>query len=444
MLYFQSFDEVLSALKRRKGLIALITIAGCIASVIIALMQTPTYNAMAVVQIEDAQVSGTNSGAMAGGDTPPSLDARRTVRLIEQRVMSRGTLNEVMAQHGLFADDPSLTPNQRLARMREAVSINAILSGEAWQPSQSVSGMVIEANLDDPQKAADVANDLLARVMEEARARSFDRAQVELEFFNAEEARIREEIAAAERVITEYETANAELLPTNITVLQGELTTLNASLLSLRQQVLNLEANSTRTRPEALQRQVATLEDQIGLIEARIAEINGLLARAPLVERELLALERELAQLNEQFTVISRRKADAEMSQSLEEQRQLARFEVLEEAVVPVYAVSRSKRSIAILGGIASGLLALGVAFVLELMNPPLRNASQMERTLGLRPVVSVPVIDGGTLPSKNRKGSGWKFVLGALTALALGAMALIAKPIADWIGLTNSPRSAQ
>ena len=444
MLYFQSFEEVLSALKRRKGLIALITVIGCVISVIVALFSQPVYNATAVVQIEDAQVAGASTTVGAPMENRSSLDARRTVSLIEQRVMSRGTLNEVMETHGLFTDIPALTENERLVLMRDAVSIDMILSGEAWQPSQSVSGMIIEANLPDPQKAADVANDLLARVLEEARARSVERAAVELQFFNTEEARIREEIIAAEALITDYKTANAELLPSNITVLQGELTTLNGSILALRQQVLSLESSSTRTRPESLERQLTSLQEQIALIENRISEINALLAQAPTVERELSSLERELRQLNEQFTVISRRKTDAEMSQSLEQQRQLARFEVLEEAIVPVYAISRSKRSIAILGAIASGIVAVGVAFALELLNPPLRNANQMERVLGVRPVISVPLIENGDQVQKKSKGKKSRFGLGMLTALLLGALALIAKPLAELAGLTTSPRTAQ
>jgi hypothetical protein len=186
----------------------------------------------------------------------------------------------------------------------------------------------------------------------------------------------------------------------------------------------------------------------MGLIEDRIFEINALLTQAPVVERELVSLERELAQLNEQFTVISRRKADAEMSQSLEEQRQLARFEVLEEAIVPVYAISRSKRSIAMMGGVASVMLAVGVAFVLELMNPPLRNANQLERTLGLRPVISVPVIETAAGVSSKRKGKGKgngpKFGLGVAAALFIGLIAALAKPLAELAGIANKTRSAQ
>ena len=444
MLYFQSFEEGFSALKRRMRLIMLITFVGCIIALVIALSRIPVYNAIAVVQIEDAQVTGTNTSVGAMVDTRASLDTRRTVQLIEQRVMSRGSLVEIMDKYDLFNNLPNLTPAQRLDAMRQSVSIEAIGVGEPWQPVQAVSGMVITVNLSDPQKAADVANEVLARVMEEARSRSVDRAQVELEFFNVEESRIRAEIAAAEDVIAQFKSANAEVLPGNISVLQGELTTLNASLLTLRQQILTLESNSARVRPEELERQIRLLQDQINLIETRTTRINELLGRAPTVERELASLQRELTQLNEQFTVISRRKADAEMSQNLAEQRQLARFEVLEPAIVPVYAVSRSKRSIAMMGGVASLMLAVGVAFVLELMNPPIRNAAQMERVLGIRPVISVPVLEAANAAPSRKKGKGLKVMLGAVIALLLGVIALVAKPLASLAGLTLSPRNAQ
>lgn len=443
MLYFQSLDEVFAAIKRRLWLIILITLIGCVLSVLIALSQIPVYKATAVVQIEDAQVSSTNASPGAPTNAGAGLDARRTVRLIEQRVMSRDSLVDIMDTYGLFNDAPGMTLTQRLAQMRESASINPILTGETWQSNRAVSGVVIEVDLNDPQTAADVANELMTRVLDEARARSVDRAQAELEFFNAEEARIRDEIVAAEEAIGAFKSDNAEVLPRNISVLQGELTTLNGSLLTLRQQILSLQSDTSRVRPETLARQVDGLEDQIALIEERIAEINGLLTRAPTVERDLAALQRELSQLNEQFTVISRRQADAQMSQSLEEQRQLARFEVLERAIPPSYAISRSKRSIAMLGGIASGLFALGVAFVLEILNPPLRTAGQMERALGVRPVISVPMLGTGKQQPKPNKRKRSKFGLGVLVTMLLGLIALIAKPLAGLIGFTLNPRTA-
>lgn len=432
MLYFQSFEEVMLTLKRRRVIILTLFFLGCIASLVLALSTTPTYNAIAVVQIEDAQVAGTNTSAGAMVDNRASLDTRRTVQLIEQRVMSRGSLVDIMDEYDLFTDIPGLTQAMRVDRMRRAVTVQAIGGGEAWQPVQPVSGLFISTSLDDPQKAADVANEMLARVMEEARSRSVERAQLELDFFVVEEARIRDEIATAETEIADFKSANAEMLPSNILVLQAELATLNGNLLTLRQELLTRQSNSARTRPEALVREMALVQDQISLIEARIAEINALIAQAPEVERDLTGLERGLTQLNEQFTVISRRKADAEMGQLLSEQRQLARFEVLERAVVPDVPVSRGKRSVVMLGGMVSLALALGVAVVLELLNPVIRTAAQMERALGVRPVISVPLLDHKSVsPPKNRR-KRWIAALAVLGAGALVLLSRLAKPIAS------------
>jgi hypothetical protein len=44
-------------------------------------------------------------------------------------------------------------------------------------------------------------------------------------------------------------------------------------------------------------------------------------------------------------------------------------------------------------GALFSIAAAIGLAFVLDLMNPVVRNAEQMERLLDLRPVVSIPEV---------------------------------------------------
>ena len=68
-------------------------------------------------------------------------------------------------------------------------------------------------------------------------------------------------------------------------------------------------------------------------------------------------------------------------------------FEVLETALPPIYPVSGSRKKIAMVGGIASLMAGIGLAFVAEMMKPAIRTAAQMERVLGVRPVVVIPVV---------------------------------------------------
>ena len=120
MNQFQSVQEVLAALRRRAVLIVVLIALGCAASVYVAQQQEKIYEATAVVQIEDARIPE----QMTGAATMPSSDPARRVRLIEQRLMARDNLLDVMDEHALFQDEPSM--NERVFALREAITLEEI------------------------------------------------------------------------------------------------------------------------------------------------------------------------------------------------------------------------------------------------------------------------------------------------------------------------------
>lgn len=79
------------------------------------------------------------------------------------------------------------------------------------------------------------------------------------------------------------------------------------------------------------------------------------------------------------------------MTQLLESRDQSVRFEVLEQAIPPEMPSGTSRDKLALAGFIVSLLGALGVAVGLEWISPYIRTSAQMERALGLRPVVVIP-----------------------------------------------------
>jgi uncharacterized protein involved in exopolysaccharide biosynthesis len=390
MNQFQSFDEVLSALKRRAWIILLVTFVGCLASLNYALGQIKIYEATAVVQIEDSRVPDQLAGA-----TAQRTDAARRVQLIEQRLMSRDNLIGIMDKHQLFTDDPIMAVNERVFRMREAAKIEEIVNAaNIYAPGGNApSGLLITVRLADPVKAADVANDLMYSVIDQSRDRSVGRARDTLAFFLSEEQRVGTEIETLEARISQFKQANADSLPSGLGDLRDQLASLRDADLELDREIVTLQTSSNRQREEVLTRQVALLEEQKALIADRIAAIQAQIGAAPEVERELASLERRLTQLQEQYSVITRRKAEAEMGQLLEDREQTDRFEVLETALEPEFPVSRSRKKTAVMGGVASVIAGIAVAFVLELMNPAIRSAAQMERALGIQPVVAIPAI---------------------------------------------------
>lgn len=414
MMQFQSIGEVLAALRRRALLIIVVTFLGCFGSLYYALGQSKVYEATAVVQIEDAQVPDQLAGALA-----TNTDAARRIRLIEQRLMARDNLVRVMEKHVLFADNPAMTMTERVGWMRDAVRIQQLVSqAQTFAPGGNApSGLMITVRLDDPDKAANVANELMQLVIEQSRSRSVSRARDTFDFFATEEARVGAEIEDLEGRMAAFKRKNAEQLPSGVVDLRTQRSTLRATDLDLDQQILTIETSSDRTRDDVRLRQIAALQEQKALIASRITEIERLILGAPEVEREFNRLEREMTMLREQYEVITRRKAEAELGQMLENRQATDRFEALETALPPEFPVSRSRKKLALMGGVASVLAGLAAAFVVETMNPVIRSAAQMERMLGIQPVVAIPVVT--TRQDRSRGGLKVLAKLAAIFALA-------------------------
>lgn len=421
----QSLEEIFSALKRRVVMMAVIVIVGCVASVFFALKQTKEYQATAVVQIEAPEVTESLTGAAAARN-----DAMQRVKLIEQRLMSRDNMAQVMEKHGLFSENASMSINERVGLLRGAVSIEQILTtAQSWMPGGVPSGLIINVRLNDPAKARDVANDLMYSVIESSRLRGVEAAQAGMELLTTEENRVATEIDELEAQIAAFKRENAGFLAAGITVLRDELGQLREGLTTLDRELVGLESGSTR-RSAATDQKAAQLQEQKQVLNNRIAEIDTIIARSPAVERDLNQLQRELKRKQDQYSVITRRKAEAETAVLLEERQQGSRFEVLETALLPEYPVSRSRKSIAIMGGAASVMLAMGIALMLEFLNPAIRTPAQMERALGLQPVVAVPRLSTGG-DRLRRKLLG----VAGLGALLL-AIPLAIKLFADKLGL--------
>ena len=131
------------------------------------------------------------------------------------------------------------------------------------------------------------------------------------------------------------------------------------------------------------------------------------------------------------------------MGQALEDRQQSDRFEVLETALVPEVPASQSRRKLAIMGGVASIIAGFALAFIVEMLNPVIRSADQMERMLGMQPVVAVPYVQ--SRGERRRRGLGLLAMLVALGA-AIWAVLRFGGGMIPWQSLIERvlPRAAQ
>ncbi|EYD72070.1 hypothetical protein [Limimaricola hongkongensis] len=383
MEYLATLRDLRGALRRQAWVIAFVCALGIPFVLWFALTRPPAYEATAVIQIETPLV---DSGREAASAADTQLD------LIEQQVMARATVLGLAERFGLF---PDLAANERLAQTRDAIEITKLVDPAlAWRPETVPSGLSITVELGEARLAADVANAVLNEIVSVAQNRREGRAARTLEFYESEEARLGKRLAALEADFARFQEANFDALPGSLPAQRDQLSRLVAQRIDIEQQIIAFETGSDRLREEEVTRRRALLEQQRRLITDNIARIEAALAAAPETERRYNDFIRRRDQLQQALSAVTGRRAEAAMAQLLESRDETTRFEILEEAVAPDYASSSSRRKLAMAGGVGVLLAALGMALSLEAVNPQIRSAAQLERALGVRPVVVIPELD--------------------------------------------------
>ncbi|CUH64614.1 polysaccharide chain length determinant protein, PEP-CTERM locus subfamily [Thalassovita gelatinovora] len=404
---FLSLSGLQRVLKRRLLLILAVFICGTLLALMVAITRPSVYEATALIQIEAPKIT-TN---LASGGTVTTSNNR--LKLIKQKLMSRDSVLAIVDKFDLFSDDPTVSESTKVGLLRDSVLLSDLVDPtQAWRPDVQPSGLSITVRMSDAQQAADIANEFLSQVLVEGKKRSESRATQTLTFFEAEEEHVGAEIETLSLEFARFKEQNAASLPTNIAAQRERLAQLKESQLEIETRFVGLETDTARLRTEERQRQSEVLTQQLSLVESRIAEIEKALSDAPEVERLYNVMDRELAQLQSRYEATTQRRTEAAMAQQLERQDQVERFEVLETALVPEFAVSSGKTKLVMAGAIASMMAGIGIAVMFELLSPVLRTSEHVQRELSVRPVVIIPTL--------KKPRSGFRQRLGLIVATVL------------------------
>ncbi len=406
----QSIEDVISLLRRRFQVILLIGLIGTVLGAIYAKTRPDVFEAAAVIQVELPIVTE------AGQAVATPINALQLMQVIEQRLTTRDNILALIDRHGLFDDVPATSLEDRVVITRGSIRFQSVSTATGG----GLSAMIIAAQAGKPEDASAVANDLAQSVLDMGAADKRATADASFSFFKEEEARIWADITALEAQIAQYREINRENLPGLRENRQDEAVQLDTALREIDQELAGLQDEDSRVRAagtlratdrrrldEISQRQ-SVLTAQRAPLLARKAELVANLGNGAEVDRALSAFDRQLRQLQEQYSVVSTRLAEAETAQRLAERRQTERFAMLERAITPDYPIGSGNRKKAIAAAAASFLVGLAVAFILDLINPIIRSSAQLERELNLRPIVAIPA-----LPDKSRRAIGRKEVKG-------------------------------
>ncbi len=414
----QNLEDILGFLKRRTWLVALIAAVGIVISAIVAKSLPDTYEASAAIQVQGPVV-----GSVAGAGSAQVLQS------IEQRLTTRESLLAVIQRHSLYANMPALSEDEKISLLRASVEFQGVEAAGNPQfgaPAQ-ISAILITARDGTADTAARIANDFAQGVLDMSSSGQIGQANDTYVFYSEEVKRVTAQISALEARIADYKNANAADLPAVAAARQDELVSLESDLRGLDQQLValmeeqrqlsargDLRATEKR-RLSDLDAQIAVLTEQKAALTTRKAELGAAIARQPEVERGLSGMERELDQLQSSLDVVTAKLTEAETGLRLAERQQGERFALLDRAVTPEWPVGAGGRKMFVAGALASVLAGLGLAFLLDLLNPVVRTTAQMERQLGLRPVIAIPELDLG---GPRRRGRGVDRLRARLLAL--------------------------
>ena len=485
--------------------IAIISAVGFVMTAIVAFILPPIYESQARILVESQQIPDELARSTV------TSGAAERLQLIQQRLMTRENLLNVITEQGLFENRRDLTLSDKINELRDATSIRPIALTRAVRAraDRQISAFVLSVRFEDPQKASVIANEFVSTILNQnARARS-QRASETLKYFVEEQDRLSNSLTDVENRIMTYKRENENALPDSLDYRRTELTRLADSEFKLDQRILELEEdrsaleiqlNQLLDAPETVptaqlsaeeqglrrlelilaqkravyaeshreiralkaqisalsatlptgdtdsetaaadargvalaaaiakvQKQIELLDNQIELVvdqktamADRRESLEKSILQTPDIEMRLNALNREYEDLQEQYDVSVRKRAQAETGEKLEINQQAERFEVIENALVPERPVAPDRRRILMLGSVVSLAIAGGVAFLFELLNPAMRTAAAMERALDLRPVATIPYIR----TRRERR-------IGRLRIVVLAAIVLIGTPLA-------------
>ncbi|MFN4156882.1 MAG: Wzz/FepE/Etk N-terminal domain-containing protein [Gemmobacter sp.] len=393
----QSIDEFLGLLLRRRLVIAAVTVLGAVLALLYALSRPVIYEAAAVIQVQSPTVSDAAS--------PVASASAQRLQTIQQRLTTRENLLAMIDRHGLYTNLP-ISNDEKVHMLRTQIRFQTVAAATTvtYGSAPPVSAVIIFAQADAAAKAARIANDIAQNMLDAGAETQSGRAQEALSFFADEERRVAAQLAALESEVAAYKNQNGDALPALRDMRREEIVGIEADLRGIEGSLAALSAEraaitaSGRTLRETDRRQIEALSGQIDTLTAQRdslfrqrERLVTAMALMPEVERALAGYDRRLDQLRVQYEQVTRRLAEADTAAKLEERQQSERFSLLERAVTPEYPVTGGRRKLAMVGAVVSLLLGVGVAFLLDLLHPVIRTSDQMERQLGLRPVVAIP-----------------------------------------------------
>lgn len=254
----------------------------------LALNLPPSYSAQARLLVESPQVPDDLAASTLRVETTEIL------RVLEQRLLSRGNMLALSRRFDLHADAPDLTADDIVADMRARISVTLP------RPQDPAAFMTIAFDASDPQVSAQVVDELVTQITSDYAELGTRSTRQTSDFFESEVERLQEDLDAQRARMLAFQEANKDALPDSLDYRRARQTALSEQLVQINRELDRL--NERRDRMVALFEQTGQLMPGVEAGTPEQAELQQLrrqLSQARSVyasdHPRLRALERQIA-----------------------------------------------------------------------------------------------------------------------------------------------------
>ena len=280
----RSFGDYLEALKRRRKPALAIALGLLLLGGLGIYLWPNAYTSTAVILIQDP-------------DIPPGLVpstvttyASRQIQYINQRVMTRTNLAQIIEKFDLFADERKYVPTLLLVGdVEKDINIDVIdvpQTGATGQQGSTTIAFKLGFEHKSPQVARDVANELVSLYLaENVRARTEQTAGTS-QFMQVEVDRLDAEVKNLESQIADIKRQNEGGLPELMSFNMSLLNSLNNDLGEVERQLQSMRENKIM-----LDAQLASLQPIAGTFTPEGKPISSPIEQLKALQTELARLE---------------------------------------------------------------------------------------------------------------------------------------------------------
>jgi uncharacterized protein involved in exopolysaccharide biosynthesis len=343
--------------------------------------------------------------------------AHQRVQMIQQRSLTRDNLLQIVRKFGLFPREQRWMTESQLLDLTKARTKFQLVD---LDPNQQFTGESARAiaftmsfDYENPGIAARVANEILTGMLNDDAINRSNRVTETTRFMEQETKRLQGAVSAIEAKITE-----AELKPPDPDEqLPEELKTQRADLAKLKSDLIEASAKYSSAHPEviSLKRRIAGLEKVIADAPkkdpAKPRSDNGL----PLLTQQLTAAEVQLNDAN-------RKLADARLGQSLENNQQSERLQVIEQPVASQSPVKPNRPKLFAVAFALASMLGFAAAMIAQAFDKAIYSTHDLAGVVDSQLIVGLPYI--ATAKEERRKRARKILLFGTIATIILGAFA--------------------